>query len=203
MKEKSMRNYLKNKKHEAGFTLIELATILVIVAALASIAIPTFSVWLPNYRLRSAARDLYSNFQMAKLGAVKQNKSWAVVFHQGSDTYYVCSDEKTNGWDGPAAIGGDDDCERTVDFNDYEDIYFGHASINKDILDDVFSSGVHIYYSENPPSSGNPPSVVFGPRGTADKGYVYVQNDKETVYGIGTRPSGVIHLKKWTGSAWE
>ena len=198
-----MKTFLNNRKHEAGFTFVELTTIMIILAVIASIAIPTFSVWLPNYKLRSAARDLYSNLQMAKLGAVKHNKTWAVVFHQGSNTYYVCSDAKTNGWNGPAAIGGDDVCERAVDFNDYEDIYFGHASINKDIFDTVFTSGEHIDYPENPASSGNPPSVVFGPRGTADKGYVYLQNKKNTVYGVGTRPSGVIHLFKWTGSAWE
>ena len=39
-----------------------------------------------------------------------------------------------------------------------------------------------------------------------DKGYVYIQNNKNTVYGIGTRPSGVIHLKKYIGPPvplWE
>ena len=80
---------LNNGKHEAGFTLTELVTIIAIIAVLTSIAIPTFSVWLPNYRLRSAARDLYSNLQMAKLGAVKQNKQWAVVFNQGSAVFYL------------------------------------------------------------------------------------------------------------------
>ncbi len=97
-----MRTCLNNGKHEAGFTLVELITILVILAVLASIAIPTFSVWLPNYRLRGAARDLYSSLQMAKLGAVKHNQQWAVVFDQGSNRYYVCSEDTDgDGWDGP------------------------------------------------------------------------------------------------------
>ena len=62
-----------NKKTESGVTLMEILVIMVILAALAAIAIPTFAVWLPNYRLKSAARDLYSNFQMAKMGAVNKN----------------------------------------------------------------------------------------------------------------------------------
>jgi prepilin-type N-terminal cleavage/methylation domain-containing protein len=193
MKEKNMRTCLNNEKHEAGFTLTELITTIAIIGVLVSIAIPTFSVWLPNYRLRSAARDLYSNLQMAKLGAVKQNKEWAVVFNQGSDRYSVCSDDGVNDlWDGP---GGDDDCERTVNLGDYDDVDFGHANINKGVADELFSGGDHIYYANN--------WVVFGPRGTSEKGYVYVQNTKDTVYGVGTRPSGVIHLKKWTGSVWD
>jgi len=191
-----MRTCLNNGKHEAGFTFLELATIVIILAVLATIAIPTFSVWMPNYRLRSAARDLYSNLQMAKLGAVKQNKEWAVVFDQGSDKYYVCSDDKNDGWAGPTAMGGNDVCDKAVDLNNYDDIDFGHASLNSDILGDPFSGGNDIYYDGNN-------FVVFGPRGTSDKGYVYIQNAKNTVYGVGTRPSGVIHLRKWTGSVWE
>ena len=190
-----MRTCLNNGKHKAGFTFIELMTIVIILAVLASIAIPAFSVWLPNYKLRGAARDLYSNLQMAKLGAVKQNKQWAVVFNQGTDRYYVCSDDGGDGWDGPPAMGGNDTSKKTVDLGDYDDIYFGHASLNSDILGDTFSGGDDIYYANN--------FVVFGSRGTSEKGYVYLQNDKDTVYGVGTRPSGVIHLKKWTGSAWE
>jgi Tfp pilus assembly protein FimT len=176
VKEKIMRTYLNNEKHEAGFTFLELATIVVILGVLASIAIPTFSIWLPNYRLKSAARDLYSNLQMAKLGAVKQNKEWAVFFNQVSNRYTICSDDGPNdAWNGP---GSDDECVRTVNLGDYDDIYFGHASINKGVADELFSGGDHIYYANN--------WVEFGP-----------------VYGIGTRPSGVIHLKKWTGSIWD
>jgi type IV fimbrial biogenesis protein FimT len=194
MKEKNMRTCLNNEKHEAGFTLTELITIIAIIGVLVSIAIPTFSVWLPNYRLRSAARDLYSNLQMAKLGAVKQNKEWAVVFVQGADQYYVCSDDDDpvgDSWDSCP----DDNKEKIVNLGDYDEIDFGHANINKGVADELFSGGDHIYYANN--------WVVFGPRGTSEKGYVYVQNTKDTVYGVGTRPSGVIHLKKWTGSVWD
>ncbi len=202
MREKNMRTCLNNGKHEAGFTFLELATIVIIMAVLATIAIPTFSVWMPNYRLRGAARDLYSNLQMAKLGAVKQNKEWAVVFNQGAGEYYVCSDDGGDGWDGPPS----DTVEKTVDLGDYDaakddardpddEIYFGHANINKGVADELFSGGDEIYYASD--------FVAFGPRGTSEKGYVYLQNSNNTVYGVGTRPSGVIHLKKWTGSVWE
>jgi hypothetical protein len=126
------------------------------------------------------------------MGAVKQNKEWAVVFDQGSDKYYVCSDDGANDvWDGPPS----DTVEKTVDLSNYKDIYFGHATLNSDILGDAFSGGDDIYYAND--------WVVFGPRGTSEKGYVYLQNTRNTVYGVGTRPSGVIHLRKWTGSAWE
>jgi len=197
MKEKIMRTCLNNGRHEAGFTVIELMAAVAIFAILASIAIPVFSVWRPNYKLKSAARDLYSNLQMAKLGAVKQNKEWAVVFVQGSDQYYVCSDDDDpvgDSWDSCP----DKFKEKIVNLGDYKYAYFGHASIypNPGVDGVDFEDGKEIYYAGNN-------YVTFSPRGTSKKGYVYIQNSKETVYGIGTRAGGVIHLRKWKGSEWD
>ena len=202
MKEIAMRTCRHSGTHEGGFTLFELAMIMAIIALLASMAIPAFSVWMPNYKLRSVARGLYSDLQMAKLGAVKQNKEWAVVFDQASNPgrYFVCSDDGANDvWDGPAALGGDDTVEKTVNLSNYDNIDFGHSTLTTDIVGDPFTAGNDIYYSGNN-------FVVFKPRGMSQKGYVYLQNNKKTVYGIGTRPSGVIHLKKYIGPPpplWE
>jgi prepilin-type N-terminal cleavage/methylation domain-containing protein len=40
----------------SGFTLIEVLMTIVVLAILAAVAVPGFSVWLPNYRLKAAAR---------------------------------------------------------------------------------------------------------------------------------------------------
>jgi type IV fimbrial biogenesis protein FimT len=58
------------KNNSIGFTLIELLVVIGMMAALALIAIPAFSAWMPEYRLKQAARELYSNIQRAKMGAV-------------------------------------------------------------------------------------------------------------------------------------
>ena len=69
--------------------MIELLVLFVIVGILVIIAIPGFSNLLPNYRLRSAARDLFSNFQLAKFTSIKRNSYCAVTFGQdiGGTTY--------------------------------------------------------------------------------------------------------------------
>ena len=82
-----------------GFTMIEVIVALVVLAILAAIAIPAFSLWLPNYQLRAASRDMVSNFQLAKFTAIKENTNCTITFNQtvGAQTYdyivYIESDD--------------------------------------------------------------------------------------------------------------
>ena len=78
-----------------GFTLIELIVAIAIMGIAAAIAIPGFSSWLPNYRLKSATRDLYSNMQMAKLAAIKQNQTCSITLSTGPDKYTISLINKT------------------------------------------------------------------------------------------------------------
>jgi type IV fimbrial biogenesis protein FimT len=69
-----------------GFTILELIVIIAILIVLVLVAIPGFSRWLPNYRLRAATRDLFSNFHRAKLTAIKRHRTCAISFDQDIDT---------------------------------------------------------------------------------------------------------------------
>ena len=73
----------------SGFTLIELAVVIVLLAILAGVGIPNFLSWLPKYRLKSAARDLYSNLQLAKMSAVRSNKKCKVQYYKNPDRYFI------------------------------------------------------------------------------------------------------------------
>jgi len=177
-----------------GFTLIELLITFVILGIATSIAIPGFARWLPDSRLRSAARDLYSNMQLARLGAIKTNADWAIVFNAGSNSYRVCSDD-----------GGDDDwkdgdeaVEKTVTLTAYgSGVTYGPGNAANPI--GTTFGGDNISYTPD-----NPSVAVFNSRGTGSGGYVYLENDKNTTtYGIGTIGSGVIRLLKWNGASWE
>jgi type IV fimbrial biogenesis protein FimT len=85
---------------QAGFTLVETSIAIFLIGILAAVATPTIIRWLPDYRLSSAARDLMSNMQLAKMTAVRSNTNVAVVFNQplGGDVfdYVVFVDANNN-----------------------------------------------------------------------------------------------------------
>jgi type IV fimbrial biogenesis protein FimT len=72
-------------KRRNGFTLVELAVVVGTLCILVSIAVPGFINWLPDYRLKSASRDIVSYFQLAKLTAVKKNTTCSITFNESVD----------------------------------------------------------------------------------------------------------------------
>jgi len=99
-----------DRKSEHGFTLIELVVVIAIIGIMVGIGVPVVNSWLPDYRLKSAARHLVSNFQRAKIEAVKRNTNVVLEFQPaafspggGVGSYLIFADDGSGG-----GVAGDD-----------------------------------------------------------------------------------------------
>ena len=116
-----MKSPLTFREGESGVTLIELLIIIVVLSIMAGIAIPAFSNWLPDYRLRAAAQELYADMHLTKMMAIKENKSYRLVFTSGDDDFYII--ERPDG-----------SVEKTINLNNHDtsyDIGFGCGNAKK------------------------------------------------------------------------
>lgn len=85
-------------RNGSGLTLVELMVVVAIVGIVSAVAIPLVMSWLPDIRLRGAARDLYGVVMRTKGEAVKRGRDCTLVFGQviGGTTFaYVLFEDNT------------------------------------------------------------------------------------------------------------
>ncbi len=99
-------------RNDSGFTISELMTVIGIIAIISAVALPSVVDWLPKYRLSSAAREILSAVEHARLTAVKQNASVGLSFATTDDTYRLWIDNGAGG--GTADDGLRNGTERLV-----------------------------------------------------------------------------------------
>ncbi len=172
--------------------MLEVLITCVIIGFLAAAAIPAFSVWYPNYRLKSAARLIFSDLQLAKLLAIRSNGEYAVVFDPASDRYQIVS----GGADKDYQTPGDNVIEKDVSLSEEYggDVIYGHGNATSPV-GSTFGDGVT--HTAN--------TATFNSRGIGTAGYVYITNGRGKAYAVGTHSSGVIVLRRWNDSItdWE
>jgi prepilin-type N-terminal cleavage/methylation domain-containing protein len=177
----------------SGFTIIELFIVLLIMAVISAIAMPNFLSWIPGKRLMSAADDLYSNLQYAKMQAIKNNNSWAVTFNPGGGTQNLGS------YDVVSDFGGVPSAVRTVNLADYKSgVTFGGGDSTKNYQDTGTVEADGVAYAGD--------IVVFNARGlvSSDLNFAYLANEHGDAVAVGTPAmSGVIIQRVWTAGDWK
>ncbi|RLA97333.1 MAG: prepilin-type cleavage/methylation domain-containing protein [Deltaproteobacteria bacterium] len=179
--------------NEKGITLIEIMVVIGILAIVSAFAYPNFKNWLPGYRLKQAARNLFSDMQKVRMNAIKRGINMAIVFDTTNNRYLICS---SAGADGNWSTLSDNTVDETVDLTSYKSgIRYGHGNATT-ALGGSFDTD-NVTFPNN--------TVIFTPRGVLGSGggYCYIENEKDSTYAIGALTTGVIMLKKWYGSSWQ
>ena len=93
--------------NQKGITLVELVVVFVIIAIGASLLVPNIGAWLPNYRLRSAARDVVSTMRTAQIKAVSNNIQYRVNLDDaeiGAPNCYILQRHSGGAWVNDGAL---------------------------------------------------------------------------------------------------
>ena len=118
VEDRTMSDLLLADNGSEGFTLVEAMVVGLIMALLVTLAVPAFSVLLPDYRLKRATLDVVSNLQFTKMRALRNNRHCALIFDTDSTvgSYQIVDYGEDGAWE-----GGDDIILKTVKLSDYDD----------------------------------------------------------------------------------
>ena len=154
-----MRIRLRDKK---GFTMIELLIVVAIIAVTAAIAIPNIISWIPTMRVNSAARDIVSEMQLARMKAVSERNNYVITFDTTTNQYSIYDDGDNDGAEASELV-------KTVDVDtDYSGIQFGYVAGKNPSNDDITGS---VQFG----ATSSPIRETFIPNGTANlMGSVYL-----------------------------
>jgi Tfp pilus assembly protein FimT len=187
------------EKRESGFTLLGLLSAVVILGILAGIAIPSYQSWLPKSRVNGAARELFSDLQLARMSAISENNDYVITFDTGNNRYSVYDDN-----DNDFATAGAESGElvKTVDIDDrYQGIGYGYIAGNNPSGNPITSEVMF---------TGTPPRAIFKPTGLGKNGSVYLKptvdtSRKDRQRAIVVSTVGRVRLTRHTGtgSVWE
>lgn len=176
-------------RNNNGFTLLEIAIVLGIIAMISIVSAPSVLDWLPNSHLRSAAGELSANMQWTKLNAIKSNRDWGIKFDTANNQYMIMDSTDGNWSD------GNDKIIKTVSLSSYGGgVGYGFGAATKDLENSTPSNTV----------SFTADMTVYNARGMSNEtGYVYLTNNSKTAYGVGNNVSAYIFMRKWMGSDWQ
>jgi len=168
-------------KQKNGFTLLEIMVVVAIVGIVSGLGIYNLLSMLPQIRANSAARQVSSDMQWARLKSVSENNDVIITFYSpdgtGAYRYEILDDDNNNGStdSGEALFTGD---KYTLPVT----IRFGRATSGIERTTcggEIGSSGIHF--------TGN--KITFQPSGRPNKnGSVYIipikedeNNEKKTI----------------------
>ena len=188
-----MRKFLT----QTGFTVAELMISMAIIAIMAGVGAPSLSKWMDNYRIKAAARELYSDLQLTKIKAIKENQPYKILldsYYDDWSAYYVIRCKKTLNLCWPDGGSYPTDWDYTwhyVSMDSDGRIIFKHPQGLAPI-----QGQWNVYFGV----------ITFNPNGTTDgTARVYIadhNNTKNYRVSIASR-AGAVTVERYNGNGWQ
>lgn len=147
-------------KSESGFTLIEILVTTAIIGIIGAIAVMASQGLIDSFKVRGAAREVYSDLQMVRLRAIKEGRRYAVCFSPGDTAFTSYSIRNTPGLDGILCTG-DDDLAGPAPFF-IKNVSFVSGDYSLLSFDENFITGTSLEFSANGTASNGTITVRKG-----------------------------------------
>jgi type IV fimbrial biogenesis protein FimT len=172
-----------------GFTLVEVMVVvgLLVFMGFLSSSFDTNS-WLANSRLKGAARDLASNMQKARMNAIKENRTWGLLFDPATDTYRFQTQQDDGTW----VNSTDPAIDLTNQYG--SGVSFGQGAATAP-AGGSWGDGDGVTFGNE--------RATFNPKGFGTGGYCYLTNGENGAYAVGSLSSGAVRVRRWLNNAWK
>ncbi len=186
----------------AGFSLIELLSVVVIIGILGSVTVPSLRGYLQSQKIGAAARDMISNLRFARLRAVNEKNPWVVLFQINQRQYIIFADDGGGG--GLVTSPNFEEDNRGNLSPDPGERVYGPFSLQGGVMFGMVTAAElpnGITTAEPVSFGGSPPRVVFYPNGSARETGVIMLHLSERVESLDPTGQRAIVLYKPTGAA--
>jgi prepilin-type N-terminal cleavage/methylation domain-containing protein len=210
-----MKNHSTTRK---GFTAIEVMIVVVLIAIMAAVAVPSIRAWVPRQQVRSVKRDIVSKMQLGRMRAIGSGSYFFIDFDHNNNAsvaegMYTCYlDTDNDGADGEVNnANGDNEYNLSRVTLTEQD-----AGVRVIPLPNHVSFGVDtgVPAAPNSDSVGDGVAVLndrieLHPDGRArmnasgNQPTVYIRSDREENFAIQVNMLGQVNVLKWNGAAWQ
>lgn len=143
-----------------GFSLTELMIVIAMIGIIGTIATFGWQRYVNNSNLRTAARDIVSDFQYYKAKSISENREYSISFTTGSASGYIVSALATA----------------------------THEAVNRTKYLSEYGNGIQI--TNVVFAASDPNSITFQPRGTISGGNITLSNALSSTAAITTNITG-------------
>lgn len=152
------------QNHRNGFSLIEMMIVIVIIGILTVISLFAWQQYVLNTHLRTAARNIVTDFQNCKAKASAESRNYKITFAEGTSNYTITAPATTTTPIKPA------------------------VNIPKSVIEEA--GGIQI--TEASYGSGN--TITFESRGTTSWGHVLLSSTNDSSARITSNSTGKVYV---------